>query len=184
MANFRVYYVERTVRGPRGGLARVLGAGDEEARVPQGDETEWEEDVEAENVRDALRLFFQDHLGSSGDLGYIDEEGRTQRPFRIDDFDLNRTYVWTEGDKFMEYQGIEQIDAGPKGAVIAFRNKSFANPEGLIAFIREEGKRVKLQPDHRLIYYGNWQTPEERLAGARELLKRLVKIAGAVKRAA
>ena len=80
--------------------------------------------------------------------------------------------------------GIEQIDAGPKGAVIAFRNKSFANPEGLIAFIREEGKRVKLQPDHRLIYYGNWQTPEERLAGARELLKRLVKIAGAVKRAA
>jgi hypothetical protein len=111
MANFRVYYVERTVRGPRGGLARVLGAGDEEARVPQGDETEWEEDVEAENVRDALRLFFQDHLGSSGDLGYIDEEGRTQRPFRIDDFDLNRTYVWTEGDKFMEYQGIEQVDA-------------------------------------------------------------------------
>ena len=50
--------------------------------------------------------------------------------------------------------GIEQIDAGPKGAVIAFRNKTFANPEGLIAFIREEGKRVKLQPDHRLIYYG------------------------------
>ncbi len=80
--------------------------------------------------------------------------------------------------------GIEQIDAGPKGAVIAFRNKSFANPEGLIDFIRKEGKQVKLQPDHRLIYYANWETPEERLAGARDLLKRLVKIAGAEKRAA
>jgi transcription-repair coupling factor (superfamily II helicase) len=80
--------------------------------------------------------------------------------------------------------GIEQIDAGPKGAVIAFRNKSFANPEGLIDFIRKEGKEVKLQPDHRLIYYANWETPEERLAGARDLLKRLVKIAGAVKQAA
>ncbi|HZP09580.1 transcription-repair coupling factor [Methyloceanibacter sp.] len=80
--------------------------------------------------------------------------------------------------------GIEQIDAGPKGAVIGFRNKSFANPDGLIAFIREEGKTVKLQPDHRLIYYGDWQTAEERLEGARELLKRLVKIAQAVKRAA
>ncbi|MGA7457947.1 MAG: TRCF domain-containing protein, partial [Methyloceanibacter sp.] len=80
--------------------------------------------------------------------------------------------------------GIEQIDAGPKGAVIAFRNKSFANPEGLIDFIRKEGKQVKLQPDHRLIYYANWETPEERLAGAGELLKRLVKIAGAVKQAA
>jgi hypothetical protein len=114
MANFRVYYVERTVRDPRafrGSLGRAFGEPDEEARVPQGDETEWEEDIEAENARDALRLFFQDHLGASGDLGYIDEEGRTQRPFRIDDYDLNRTYVWTEGDKFMEYQGIEQIDA-------------------------------------------------------------------------
>ena len=111
MANFRVYYVERTVRDPRLGFARVLGASGEEARVPQGDETEWEEDVEAENAREALRLFFQDHLGGYGDLGYIDEEGRTQRPFRTDDYDLNRTYVWTEGDKFMEYQGIEQVDA-------------------------------------------------------------------------
>ncbi|MCJ7528340.1 MAG: DEAD/DEAH box helicase, partial [Methyloceanibacter sp.] len=80
--------------------------------------------------------------------------------------------------------GIEQIDAGPKGAVMAFRNKSFANPEGLIDFIRKEGKKVKLQPDHRLIYYANWETPEERLAGARDLLRRLVKIAGAVKQAA
>jgi transcription-repair coupling factor (superfamily II helicase) len=80
--------------------------------------------------------------------------------------------------------GIEQIDAGPKGAVIAFRNKSFANPDGLIAFIREAGAKVKLQPDHRLIYYANWQTPEARLAGASALLQRLVKIAAEVKQAA
>jgi transcription-repair coupling factor (superfamily II helicase) len=80
--------------------------------------------------------------------------------------------------------GVEQIDAGPKGAVIAFRNKSFANPEGLIAFIREEGAGVKLQPDHRLIYYADWETPEERLAGTRDLLRRLVEIAGQVKKAA
>src|SRR6476661_10260389 len=76
------------------------------------------------------------------------------------------------------------FDAGPKGAVIAFRNKSFANPEGLIAFIREEGAGVKLQPDHRLIYYADWETPEERLAGTRDLLRRLVDIAGQVKKAA
>jgi transcription-repair coupling factor (superfamily II helicase) len=80
--------------------------------------------------------------------------------------------------------GIEQIDAGPKGAVIAFRNKSVDNPAGLIDFIREQGHRVKLQPDHRLIYYAKWQTPETRLAGTRDLLKRLVKIAQAVKQAA
>jgi hypothetical protein len=43
---------------------------------------------------------------------------------------------------------------------------------------------VKLQPDHRLIYYANWQTPEARLAGARDLLQRLAKIAADVKQAA
>jgi transcription-repair coupling factor (superfamily II helicase) len=80
--------------------------------------------------------------------------------------------------------GVEQIDAGPKGAVLAFRNRNFANPEGLIDFIRKEGARVKLQPDHRLIYYANWETPEARLAGARDLLQRLVKIAAQVKQAA
>jgi transcription-repair coupling factor (superfamily II helicase) len=79
--------------------------------------------------------------------------------------------------------GIEQIDAGPKGAVIAFRNKSFANPEGLVAFIRAEGN-IKLQPDHRLIYYAGWKTPEARLRGTRALLQDLVKIAEAVKQAA
>jgi len=112
MANFRVYYVERTVRGrsfPEMGSGQ--GVPGYETPVPRSDETEWEEDIEAENAREALRSFFQDHLGSSGDLGYIDEEGRTQRPFRIDDYDPNRTYVWTEGDKFMEFQGIEQVDA-------------------------------------------------------------------------
>jgi len=80
--------------------------------------------------------------------------------------------------------GIETIDAGPKGAVMAFRNNSFANPAGLIDFIREEGHRVKLQPDHRLIYYASWPAPEDRLAGTRDLLKRLVKIAQAVREAA
>ena len=112
MANFRVYYVERTVRGRS---FPEMGSGQQvpgyETPAPRSDETEWEEDIEAENAREALRSFFQDHLGSSGDLGYIDEEGRTQRPFRIDDYEPNRTYVWTEGDKFMEFQGIEQVDA-------------------------------------------------------------------------
>ena len=80
--------------------------------------------------------------------------------------------------------GVEQIDAGPKGAIIAFRNKNFSNPEGLIEFIGKEARRVKLEPDHRLIYYANWETPEERLKGARKFLERLVKIATAVKVAA
>ena len=34
---------------------------------------------------------------------------------------------------------VAKIDAGPKGAVISFRDDRFANPEGLVAYIREQG---------------------------------------------
>ena len=43
---------------------------------------------------------------------------------------------------------------------------------------------VKLQPDHKLIYYHNWPIPEDRLAGTRDLLKRLAAIADPGKQAA
>ena len=36
---------------------------------------------------------------------------------------------------------VEKIDAGPKGAVLSFRDNTFANPEGLIAFIAQAGRR-------------------------------------------
>ena len=42
--------------------------------------------------------------------------------------------------------GISQVDAGPKGAVISFRNKRFANPQGLVKFMHDNGAAVKLQP--------------------------------------
>ena len=34
---------------------------------------------------------------------------------------------------------VEKVEAGPKGIVLSFRDNVFANPEGLIAFIREQG---------------------------------------------
>ena len=43
---------------------------------------------------------------------------------------------------------VEKIDAGPKGAVISFRDDTFANPEGLIAFIREQGHGSARAPGH------------------------------------
>ncbi len=43
---------------------------------------------------------------------------------------------------------VERIEAGPKGAVITFRDNTFANPEGLIAFIREQGTGARVRPGH------------------------------------
>ena len=72
---------------------------------------------------------------------------------------------------------VAKLDAGPKGAVLAFHNDEFANPAALVAFISAQAGLVKLRPDQRLVYRRNWQTPQARLEGARRLLRDLVKVA-------
>ncbi len=73
--------------------------------------------------------------------------------------------------------GVEKLDAGPKGAVISFRENDFANPAGLIAFIQDDIGRTKLRPDHRLVYRRDWLKAGERLNGAQRLLNKLADIA-------
>ncbi|MGH1353106.1 MAG: transcription-repair coupling factor [Methyloligellaceae bacterium] len=72
---------------------------------------------------------------------------------------------------------IEQVEAGPKGAVVTFRRNEFANPDGLIAFVNEWSKTVKIQPDQKILYQVLWDTPEARLKGVRSLVKKLAEIA-------
>lgn len=112
MPTYRIYYFERQLTGvrPRDYLEHLgWDRIEPEAEIPQGTETEWEEDIEAEDERDALRIFFRDHLKDEADLGYLDERGEPQRPWRLDDLDPERTYLWVEGDKLMQYQGIESL---------------------------------------------------------------------------
>ena len=75
--------------------------------------------------------------------------------------------------------GIQQIDAGPRGAVMVFRKNKFANPEALAKAIAVRNSPFKLQPDHKLVYRAEWDLPEERLAGARALVKELAALASA-----
>ncbi len=111
MPNFRIYYVARRPHG-----IRIDSEYTRSLEEPRGllshREMNWEEDVEARNAREALRAFFEEHLERLSDLAYIDDDGHTQRPHRIDDFDSDRTYVWTEGDRLMEFQGIENLEGG------------------------------------------------------------------------
>ncbi|HZV21170.1 MAG TPA: transcription-repair coupling factor, partial [Hyphomicrobiales bacterium] len=73
--------------------------------------------------------------------------------------------------------GVAQVDAGPKGAVVAFRNKRFANPPGLVKFMHDLGAAVKLQPDHKLVFKADWEDDAERLKGTRALIRELAEIA-------
>ena len=73
--------------------------------------------------------------------------------------------------------GIDKLDAGPKGAVVAFRDEAFANPAGLIRYIQDDVGRTKLRPDHRLVVGRDWAIAVRRLAGVRELVDTLGAIA-------
>jgi transcription-repair coupling factor (superfamily II helicase) len=84
---------------------------------------------------------------------------------------------------------VEKLEAGPKGVVLSFRDNVFANPEGLIAYIREQGSGVRMRPDpkdakaQQLVFYEDWEKPVERLKGTAAILRNLAAIAERAKAA-
>ncbi|MEM6664794.1 MAG: transcription-repair coupling factor [Pseudomonadota bacterium] len=80
--------------------------------------------------------------------------------------------------------GVEKVDTGPKGAVLAFRNNSFANPHGLVDYISKQGSMVKVRPDHKLVLMRDWPEPVDRLKGTRLILRDLARMAEMVAEAA
>ncbi|MEO0832869.1 MAG: transcription-repair coupling factor, partial [Pseudomonadota bacterium] len=73
--------------------------------------------------------------------------------------------------------GVAKIDAGPKGAVVAFRNNAFANPAGLVQFIATSPYDVKLRPDQKVVFKQEWPDERARLKGCRRVLDLLLDIA-------
>ncbi|WP_417782570.1 transcription-repair coupling factor [Terasakiella pusilla] len=65
---------------------------------------------------------------------------------------------------------IEKIDAGPKGAVVKFRNNEFANPDGLVRFLMDQAGTAKMRPDHCLVFMRRWDDIASRAAGVKRLL--------------
>jgi transcription-repair coupling factor (superfamily II helicase) len=74
---------------------------------------------------------------------------------------------------------VESIDAGPKGALIGLREGRFANPPALVQWITQQGARAKLRQDMKIVVMRDWETPEERLKGSRQIMRDLVKLAAA-----
>jgi len=72
---------------------------------------------------------------------------------------------------------VEKVDAGPKGAVITFRDNKFAHPDRLVLFIRKHGQAAKVRPDMKVVFFQDWETPEERLAGTTDILRQLANLA-------
>lgn len=72
--------------------------------------------------------------------------------------------------------GVAKVDAGPKGAVVAFYKDDFANPAGLVAFVAQEAGTAKLRPDHKLVYRRKWDEPATRVKGLTRLMTQLAEI--------
>ena len=72
---------------------------------------------------------------------------------------------------------VAKIDVGPKGAVVGFRNDTFTNPGGLIAFVQKNSAVWRLRPDQKVLVKGEWDTPLERLAAAERVLRELANLA-------
>ncbi len=75
--------------------------------------------------------------------------------------------------------GVEKVDAGPKGAVVSFRNSDFANPAGLVQFLTTQKGTAKLRPDHKLVFMRRWDAPADRFEGVQYLIRELLQIANA-----
>lgn len=78
---------------------------------------------------------------------------------------------------FCRQANVEKIDAGPKGAVITFRDNSFAYPDRLVSFIKSYGQAAKVRPDMKVVFLQDWETPEERLVGTTEIMRQLAQLA-------
>ena len=72
---------------------------------------------------------------------------------------------------------IEKVDAGPKGAVLTFRNDQYPNPAGLVQFLTRQGAKAKLRPDHKLVLVRDWPKTKSRLNGVARLTETLAKLA-------
>ena len=69
--------------------------------------------------------------------------------------------------------GISKLDAGPKGAVIAFRDDTPLDPAQLMLLVRSRPNQLRLRPDSKLVFSGTWPSAEKRMAAVRDLLKEL-----------
>ena len=73
--------------------------------------------------------------------------------------------------------GVEKFDVGPRGAVLTFRNNSFAHVDRLMAWVMKQAGTVKIRPDQRLVYTRAWEDGAKRLKGARNLMSELALMA-------
>jgi transcription-repair coupling factor (superfamily II helicase) len=72
---------------------------------------------------------------------------------------------------------VEKVDGGPKGIIVSFRDNSYANPQGLVAYVAEQGKFAKVRPDMKIVFMREVDDLDDRLKTTTTILRNLARIA-------
>jgi transcription-repair coupling factor (superfamily II helicase) len=74
--------------------------------------------------------------------------------------------------------GISRLDVGPKGATVQFHQDKFANPAGLVEFVKAQGPAARIA-GNKIILTGEMKSEADRVKGAfnvaRDLAEKIVK---------
>jgi transcription-repair coupling factor (superfamily II helicase) len=85
----------------------------------------------------------------------------------------------TEADQLIAVAGLKalcrqasiaKLDAGPKGAVLTFREAGFPDPLALVRLVQSRPLDFKMRPDGKLVIQGDWPDPALRLKALRGVL--------------
>jgi transcription-repair coupling factor (superfamily II helicase) len=76
--------------------------------------------------------------------------------------------------------GISKLDAGPKGATIQFHNDKFANPAGLVDFLKAQGGAARVNGT-KIVLTGEMKTDADRIKGAFNIARDLAEVVKAGK---
>ncbi|MBX3509796.1 MAG: transcription-repair coupling factor [Hyphomonadaceae bacterium] len=73
---------------------------------------------------------------------------------------------------------IAKLDAGPKGAVLTFRDGGFPDPMALVRYVQERPDDFKMRPDGKLVVQGGWVEASSRLKALRTVLEAMARLVG------
>ena len=69
---------------------------------------------------------------------------------------------------------IDQIDAGPKGALVRFRDNFFPASEELVRLISESNGKLRVRPDQKIVVNEEWPLVEARFRGLTTFIEELI----------
>ncbi len=83
----------------------------------------------------------------------------------------------TEIKLLLKRAGVAKLDAGPRGALVTFRDERPPNADNVLAFVARAQGAARLRPDGRLFIERAWDKPPARLPGALQVARLLVRLA-------